>query len=196
MRRFSALFERVRRPVTVTASIVVVAAGFAPVESYVTAQPASRRVVATPAPVPVFTPYEMEIPKLGVKAPIVPVGTEADGTMGSPGSGVEVGWWAGRRPGEGNALFDAHVDWQGRPGPFARLGDLKPGDPVIVRGKEGTVTYRIDWLRTFDRNIDATDVLGNATGTQIATLITCFGPFDRSIGTRRERLVARAILST
>lgn len=195
MRRFSILFERVRRPVTVTASIVVVAAGFAPFETYVSAQPATRRVVATPIPVQVFTPVEMEIPKLGVRAPIVPVGTEADGKMASPRTGEDVGWWFGRKPGQGNALFDAHVDWSGRPGPFARLHELKPGDEVIVRGARGTMTYRISWLRKMDRNIDATEVLGNSGGGQEATLITCFGPFDRSIGTRRDRLVARAVLS-
>jgi LPXTG-site transpeptidase (sortase) family protein len=197
MRRFSVFFERARRPVTVTASVAVVLAGFAPVEAYVTAQPVSWRVVASPAPVrvPVFTPAEMEIPKLGVRAPVVGVGTEPDGKMGSPTTGDDVGWWRGRRVGEGNALFAAHVDWGGRPGPFARLGELEAGDEVIVRGEEGTVTYRISWLKTMDRNIDATELLGNGHG-QVATLITCFGPFDRSIGTRRERLVARAVLHT
>lgn len=196
MRRFSTLFERVRRPVTVTASIAVVAVGFVPVETYASADLVARRVVATPVPVRIFTPLEMEIPKLGVRSPIVPVGTEADGKMASPGTGVDVGWWFGRKPGEGNALFDAHVDWDGRPGPFARLHELGPGDEVIVRGEDATVTYRITWLKKMDRNIDATEVLGNSGGEQEATLITCFGPFDRSIGTRRVRLVARAVLST
>ena len=193
--RLGSFFSRVRRHVTVLASVGVVAAGYLPAEALDIAQPAARRVVVTPAPIVVLTPAELEIPRLGVRAPIVPVGTEADGTMASPGSGVDVGWWSGRKPGEGNALFDAHVDWGGKPGPFARLSELKPGDEVIVRGADGDVTYRISWLRKFDRNIDATEILGNASGEQVATLITCFGPFDRSIGTRRERLVARAVLS-
>lgn len=195
MRRISTLFERVRVPFTVSLSVAVVTIGFMPVEAASTAQLATQRVVATPIPIPVFTPAQMEIPKLGVKAPVVAVGTEADGKMASPTTGIDVGWWSGRKPGQGNALFDAHVDWSGRPGPFARLGELKPGDEVIVRGKGGQMTYRIAWLRKMDRNIDATELLGNRGGAQVATLITCFGPFDRSIGTRRDRLVARAVLS-
>ncbi len=193
--RFSALFERVRVPFTVSLSVAVVTIGFMPVEAASTAQLATQRVVASPIPIPVFTPAEMEIPRIGVKAPIVPVGTEADGKMASPTTGVDVGWWSGRKPGQGNALVDAHVDWSGKPGPFAELGALKPGDEVIVRGKNGKMTYRVVWIRKMDRNIDATEVLGNASGRQIATLITCYGPFDRSIGTRRERLVLRATLS-
>lgn len=180
---------------TVLASVGVVAAGFVPAEALDIAQPAVRRVVRTPPPIVVLTPSEMEIPRLGVRSPIVPVGTESDGTMASPGTGVDVGWWSGRRPGQGNALFDAHVDWAGKPGPFARLSELEPNDTIIVRGDGREVTYRVVWARTLDRNIDATEVLGNASGEQIATLITCFGPFDRTIGTRRERLVVRAVLS-
>ncbi|HYZ93652.1 MAG TPA: class F sortase [Actinomycetota bacterium] len=193
--RFSTLFEHVRVPFTVSLSLAVGAVGFMPVEATTADQVQAQRVIATPVPVPIFVPAEMEIPRIGVRAPVVPVGTEADGKMAAPVTGDDVGWWSGRRPGEGNALFDAHVDWSGRPGPFARLGELEPGDEVIVRGRGGQMTYRITWLRKMDRNIDATELLGNRNGAQVATLITCFGPFDRSIGTRRDRLVARAELS-
>jgi LPXTG-site transpeptidase (sortase) family protein len=195
-RRFSTLFERVRRPVTVTASVAVIAAGFMPVEAYVTAQPTTHRVVATPVPVGKFTPAEMEIPKIGVKAPVVPVGTEADGKMASPSGAVDVGWWNGRKPGDGNALFAAHVNWNGALGTFFRLKELKEGDEVVVRGEGKTLTYRVLWVKNYDGGIDATDLLGNASGEQIATLITCGGQFDRSIGHHLERVVARAVLST
>ncbi len=195
--RLRSVLPRLRQPVTVTASIAVVVAGFLPAEaSSPTQELTTRRVVATPIPVVVLTPGEMEIPKIGVRAPIVPVGTEADGTMASPKGAVNVGWWAGRKPGEGNALFAAHVNWNGALGSFYRLKDLKPGDEIIVRGDNKTVVYRIEWVRNMNPEMDATELLGNSAGKQVATLITCGGRFDPSIGHHLERVVARAVLST
>lgn len=193
--RLSSLGLRMRRPVTLTASLAVVAAGFLPVDAYVTTQLASTRVVATPVPAAVFVPTQMEIPAIGVRAPIVPVGTLADGTMQSPTGAVDIGWWKGRRPGEGNALFAAHVNWNGVQGTFSRLKNLKDGDEILIHGQGRTVRYRVQWVRNFDPNMDATDLLGNSSGTQVATLITCGGVFDRSIGHHTERVVARAVLS-
>lgn len=193
--RFSALFERVRVPFTVSLSIAVVTIGFMPVEAASTARLATQRVVATPVPIPVLTPLEMEIPSIGVKAPVVPVGTEADGKMQSPTGAVDIGWWQGRKPGTGNALFAAHVNWNGALGSFYRLKELKEGDEIIVRGHGRTMTYRVAWVRNFGGGIDATDLLGNKSGEQVATLITCGGQFDRSIGHHLERVVARAVLS-
>lgn len=180
---------------TVTVSVAVVAVGFLPLEPPSSHVPTSRRVVATPAPLAKFTPAEMEIPAIGVSAPIVSVGTEADGTMASPTGAVDIGWWYGRRPGEGNALFAAHVNWSGRLGTFYRLKDLEPGDEIVVRGEGRSLTYRVEWVRNFEPDMDATELLGNSSGDQIATLITCGGEFDRSIGHHTERVVARAVLS-
>ena len=50
-------------------------------------------------------------------------------------------------------------------------------------------------MKNYDRNIDATDLLGNENG-QVATLITCGGTFDTIARTHRERVVARAELVT
>jgi LPXTG-site transpeptidase (sortase) family protein len=157
-----------------------------------------HRVVAEPIEIPVFTPVELEIPKLKVKAPVVPVGTEPDGKMGSPRTAKDVGWWQGRKPGKGNVLLAAHHDWNGAVGTFYRLGELKPGDIVIVEGnkKPKELRYRIVWVKNYDRNIDATDLLGNKGKKQIATLITCGGTFDTIARTHRERVVARAELVT
>jgi len=180
---------------TVTVSFAAAVVGFLPIDGFAIAQPQSYRVIATPVPAPVLVPVGMEIPKIGMQAPVVPVGTMSDGTMASPQGAVDVGWWQGRKPGEGNALFAAHVNWNGRQGSFSRLKELKPGDEIVVRGKDGAVKYRVVWVRNFDPNMDATELLGNESGGQIATLITCGGQFDRSIGHHTERVVARAVLS-
>ena len=192
--RASSIAAGLRRPLTVIASVAVIGAVSYPLEAQGPPDVVAHRIVATPTPVAVFTPTELEIPKISLRAPVVPVGTEADGTMGSPTNGVDIGWWNGRKPGEGNALFDAHRNWNGRLGSFGRLKELRPGDEVIVRGENHAARYRVIWLKPYDRNFDATELLGNTGGKQMATLITCEGVFDRSIGTSLERLVARAEL--
>jgi LPXTG-site transpeptidase (sortase) family protein len=98
----------------------------------------------------------------------------------------------------GNLLLDGHHDWNGRTGSFYRLPELKKGDEVVVvgDGKSKKLVYRVIWVKNYDRNIDATDLLGNKSGRQVATLITCGGTFDTIARTHRERVVARAELVT
>jgi LPXTG-site transpeptidase (sortase) family protein len=194
--RWTNLLARLRRPLTVLASVAVTTGVMLPTGAPASSPPTIQRVVATPVPIPVFAPAKLEIPSIGLEAPIVPVGVEPDGTMAAPKSAGDVGWWAGRKPGEGNVLLDGHHDWNGRLGSFYRLPELKEGDKIIVHGsdKKKVLTYKLVWIKNYDRNIDATDLLGNKSGKQIATLITCAGAFDVAAGTRRERAVARAEL--
>lgn len=199
MRWTTNVFARMRRPLTMTASLAVIAGAFLPLDGQVNAQaPRIQRIVATPVPLPVFQPARLEIPKIGVDAPVVSVGTEADGKMAAPSTAHDVGWWHGRKAGEGNVLLDGHHDWNGRVGSFYRLPELKEGDEVIVRGEGGdeVLTYRVVWVKNYDRSIDATELLGNESNEQMATLITCGGTFDTIARTHRERVVARAELVT
>src|SRR5436305_1690258 len=64
-------------------------------------------------PIASFTPARVELPSLGVQAPVVQVLTAHDGTMGSPSNATDIGWYPGVKPGSGNALFDSHHDWNG-----------------------------------------------------------------------------------
>jgi len=119
-------------------------------------------------PIPIFVPARILIPALAVSAPIVPVGTEADGSMGTPKDGYDVAWWQGVRVGAGNALFAGHHDWNGDAGSFYSLGDLKPGDQIIVEGDGAAVRFRVSWVKLLHGGIDATDILGPATGPHLA----------------------------
>jgi LPXTG-site transpeptidase (sortase) family protein len=195
--RLSAAAARMRRPTVICASIGVVAASLLTSGAAPVPQPRAQRIVATPVPMPVFTPIKLEIPKIGVVAPVVPVWTEVDtGAMASPGTADDVGWWAGRKAGLGNLLLDGHHDWNGKVGVFYKLAELKPGDEIVVKGasKGKVLTYRVVWIKNYGRDIDATDLLGNKTKKQMATLITCGGTFDTIARTHRERVVARAEL--
>src|SRR5687767_8786482 len=113
-----ALFAALRRPFARRFGISFVSAAAAAASFLPVSAPATEpRIVvaapipiATPAPTPAPTPMpsvrpeRIEIPALGIDAPIVPVGTESDGAMGTPKSAHEVAWWNGLLVGEGNAL--------------------------------------------------------------------------------------------
>jgi sortase (surface protein transpeptidase) len=136
----------------------------------------------------------MDIPRLGLSAPVVVVGTEADGAMGSPTNAVDIGWWQGRRVGEGNALFAAHHDWKGRLGSFYNLADLEKGDEIVVRGEGRSLVFLVAGKAQVDGDADPLGILTDTT-EPIVTLITCGGPFDRSIGHHLERVVVQAVLA-
>ena len=95
----------------------------------------------TPAP-PVGAPLRLQIPAIGVDAPIVPVGLRSDGAMEVPPA-AEVGWYRlGPRPGEpGSAVLAGHIDFDGRPGAFFELLSIPPGAEIIVTGDLSSRRY-------------------------------------------------------
>ena len=197
MTRLRLFLARARRLLTFSASVAVIAATVVVGRAPAAAPPVVRAaVVATPSPTPVpqFVPAQVIIPRLRVLSPTVPVGTEADGSMGTPKSAHEVAWWRGTRAGAGNLLLAGHSDWNGSPGSFAALGTMKPGDTVVVRGEGQALTFRVVWVRLLDGNIDATQLLG-PQGAPVVTLITCGGVFDTSIRHHLSRYVVRGVLA-
>jgi len=70
-------------------------------------------------------------------------------------------------------------------GPFAGLGQLQPGDPIIVYAGDQPYTYIVDYRQLVDR----TDVhVAFPTDTPRITLITCSNWSDE-LGTYQERLI-------
>ena len=78
-------------------------------------------------------PVSIAIAAVGVDARVVPVGLRADGTMEVPAVDL-AGWYEpGPRPGEaGPAVIVGHVDSRRGPAVFYRLGELRPGDRIVV----------------------------------------------------------------
>jgi sortase (surface protein transpeptidase) len=159
-------------------------------------KPAARIALTqpTPEPVPVFAPDRIVIPALHVDAPIVGVGTESDGSMGTPKTATDVAWWQGMPVGKGNALFAGHHDWNGDSGSFYSLGDLKPRAQVIVRGQGQSLTFIVTWVQLMKGNVDASGILGSQGGAPVVTLVTCGGVFDTSIRHHLDRYVVRGVL--
>ncbi len=199
---------RLRTPVILVASVAVLGASVGFGGTPKPARQATDRVVPTPAPkrISPFTPVSVSIPDIDIEAPTVPVGTLANGAMGTPKNAVDIAWWQGRKAGQGNVLLAAHHDWKGATGSFYRLGELDIGDKIVVTGDkpDKTLTFIVVWKENLARDIDATELLGpqgdtdeyGKDGKPVATLITCGGEFDTSLRTHRERVVVRAELES
>ena len=105
----------------------------------------------TPTATPIPTPppsnapvARMIIEKLGIDAPVVTMGVDANGVPEVPYNPSDVVWYNfSSKPGWGsNAVFAGHVDWtvNGQPvtGVFYFIRDLAVGDIIEVKLEDGT----------------------------------------------------------
>jgi sortase (surface protein transpeptidase) len=151
---------------------------------------------------PVEVPLEIQIPSLGVNAPVLGVGLTSDNVMDAPkgplGDAIwHTAYWfrGGGVPGEiGTATIAAHVDDPlGNPEIFANIQYLRAGDLIVIHIKHTTVDIRFivdeTKLYSLEESSDPTvlaRIYGSGpaagTGPQPATdglshltLITCAG---------------------
>jgi LPXTG-site transpeptidase (sortase) family protein len=164
---------------------VLPATGFAPnVVTQLPPQPAAKAYKATDVWV--------EIPRLGVKLPIVGVPL-TDGDWDVSWLWQEAGWLAGTAfPGwQGNSVLTSHVTLpNGGAGPFAELGKLKWGDTIIVHAYGTEYVYEVRQNRTVSP-YNAT-VLQHEEDAWL-TLLTC-KTYNEDTGTYSSRIAVRAVL--
>ncbi|MBI5958892.1 MAG: sortase, partial [Chloroflexi bacterium] len=153
----------------------------------------------TPTPYIIPTPggvrYLM-IPKLAAQfsAPIPIVEMPLiDQQWDVSGLGYYVGWLEGTTwmdPAWGNTVLAAHVQLgTNNPGPFWGLGELLPGDEIIVT--EGDVERKFVVMSS--QKVDPGDWTVTApTSGPTLTLITCT-EWDNSYGVFSQRMVIRAV---
>jgi len=159
---------------------------------------ATRTFTPTPTPTRVALPQRMIIPAIKVDAPIVEVGLESNGTMGSPRDPLAVGWYnRGPRPGEkGNALLSGHVDnrYIGA-AVFYFLRELTPGDDIYVETAEGKrLHFVVTSSEVYPKDTEQVAAIFAPTADPTITAITCEGIFDRATGDYSHRRVVRARL--
>ncbi|MFF8604449.1 class F sortase [Streptomyces sp. NPDC015346] len=147
-------------------------------------------------------PRRVEIPSLGVTAPVVGRGLDRTGAVDPPPYEMphSVGWFrTGTRPGaEGAALFVGHVDTETRPAVFYGLSSVRPGATVRVTRADGSVAeFTVDDVQVFPRErFDARKVYGQRVPDRAELrLITCGGAFDRTTGTYTANVVVSAYLT-
>lgn len=146
------------------------------------------------APARLALPARLQAPTLGLSARIGPVGLADSGDMEVPGSAAEVGWYElGPRPGErGNAVLVGHNVWNGQPGAFAQLGQLRAGDRITVATSMGAhYVYVVERVQTYRTDAAPIGEIFAASADPVLTLITCAGRPDAR-GEYPDRLVVRA----
>jgi sortase (surface protein transpeptidase) len=141
-------------------------------------------------------PDRVEIPALGVGAPIVPTGVTKAGNAQIPRDGDVVGWYEfGSAPGavRGNAVLIGHRDTDAEgPGALFDLDLLTPGATISVSAGRQTIDYRVIALRSVEKaGLPAS--LFRRTGPPRLVVITCGGAFLPESGGYQENLYAVAV---
>ena len=196
------------------AGLVAAAAGAAGlVVAHATSAP-SARLAARPSPVavpsgraivPVWLPAAQQAPKpawltipaIGVKAPIVNLGLNRNGTLQVPSSTTVVGWYTSSpRPGAtGSAIIAGHVDSRSGPGVFFWLRTVRPGELIYIRRTDGTLAvFTVTSVQMYAKaQFPTATVYGPVPDAELR-LITCGGTFDYATGHYLSNTIVYATL--
>lgn len=143
-------------------------------------------------------PRLITIDKIGLKARVLQMGVNPDGSMQAPINIYDAGWYTGSaKPGTvGAAVIDAHASGPTRQGLFAYLNTLTQGDMIQIEMGDGAVySYRVAYKETVP--IDSVDMRkvmeaygGAAEGLN---LITCDGSWIKDRKTYSDRTIVYAV---
>ncbi|GAA3498303.1 class F sortase [Streptomyces prasinosporus] len=162
------------------------------------------RVALPPAhrPLDAVPPRRLDIPDLGVRAPVVARGLDERGAPDPPPFDRPdvVGWYAhGAAPGAaGTALMVGHVDTGTRPAVFHEVGTLRPGRTIrVVRADAGVAEFTVEDVQVVDRDdFDARQAYGpRRAGRAELRLVTCGGDFDRASNSYTANVIVSAYLT-
>ncbi|WGP10324.1 class F sortase [Streptomyces sp. SH5] len=147
-------------------------------------------------------PERVEVPSVGIDAPVVARGLDGDGAIDPPPYGMPrtAGWYGdGTRPGaKGTALFVGHVDTDTKPAVFYGLSAVEPGARIEVTRTDGSVTeFTVDDVQLVTRTrFDAQKVYGpREDGRAELRLITCGGTYDHKTRSYTANVVVSAYLT-
>lgn len=147
-------------------------------------------------------PRRVDIPSIGITAPVAARGLDAAGAVDPPPFSTPgtVGWYgAGTQPGAaGTSIFVGHVDTATKPAVFYGLSAAKAGEKVRVARADGSVAeFTIDDVEVVSRkHFDAAKVYGPSRQKRAELrLITCGGTFDRKADTYTANVVVSAYLT-
>ena len=156
--------------------------------------PSERPRRPPPRPQRVAAPTVIEVPSIEVRARIVPVGLNVDGSMEVPDFGL-AGWYElGPRPGQpGPAVVAAHVDSKAGPDVFYRLHELRTGAVIRIRRADGSAqTWTVTSSEQTPKDELPVDRIWNDTRQQVLRLVTCGGTFDYATGSYEDNIIVYA----
>ncbi|MFI6506615.1 class F sortase [Streptosporangium sp. NPDC050855] len=140
-------------------------------------------------------PSRIDIPSLGIKAPLMKLGVDDGRVELPPYEKPNVAGWVKDSvvPGDkGPAVILGHVDTRTSPAVFYRLKDMRQGQVIKVVRSDGKVAqYRVDTIEQISKNRFPADKVYLEDGLR---LITCGGTFDRDENEYRDNLIVYATL--
>ncbi|MFD3739478.1 sortase [Streptomyces sp. CB00316] len=153
-------------------------------------------------PVEGAAPRSVEVPSVGIDAPVVRRGLDKDGAIDPPPYDLPqtAGWYGkGTEPGaEGAALLVGHVDTETKPAVFYGLSAVRPGEKVKVTREDGSVAeFTVDDVQVVTRErFDAEKAYGpRVDGRAELRLITCGGTYDQKSRSYTANVVVSAYLT-
>jgi sortase (surface protein transpeptidase) len=144
-------------------------------------------------------PVYLTIPAIGVKASIINLGLNRNGTLQVPGTTTVAGWYTGSpRPGAtGAAVIAGHVDSYTGPGIFYWLRKLRPGERIYVRRADGTLAvFTVTKVQLVAKDDFPTAAVYGPVPDAELRLITCGGTFDYATRHYLSNVVVYARLSS
>jgi sortase (surface protein transpeptidase) len=142
----------------------------------------------------------MDIPSIGVHSELQSLGLTDDGALEVPAGALydQAAWYRhSPTPGSlGPAIVLGHVDSAANgPSVFFRLGELRPGDLVIVDREDGsTATFAVDEVHSYAKDDFPTKVVYGDIDHAGLRILTCGGAFDDSTGHYLDNVVVFASL--
>ncbi|MHB8515955.1 MAG: class F sortase, partial [Dehalococcoidia bacterium] len=150
-----------------------------------------------------FEGTRLIIPKIKVDAPFTVKTVPASGQMPNPNSWDDVVWYdfsswpgLGGTPGKGgNVVVAGHVDYiRHGPAVFWDLRELKPGDKIEIKMKDGsTITYEVVFNKFLPADATNFQQVVAASADESMTLITCTGDFNNGHYNQRQIVWARRL---
>ncbi|MFE3607895.1 class F sortase [Streptomyces goshikiensis] len=160
------------------------------------------RLPAAHTPLGAAPPARVDMPSIGIQAPVVSRGLDKDGAIDPPpyDRPGTVGWWGGgAQPGTaGTALLVGHVDTASKPAVFYGLSSAKPGDSVRVVRADGTVAeFTVEDVQVYEREgFDPHKAYGpRVPGRAELRLVTCGGTYDKAARQYSANVVVSAYLT-
>ena len=165
-----------------------------------TTSPLGPDPVSVAAALAPSTPTQIEIPAIGVRAPIMQVGRSSDGTVQVPPLDNHnlAAWYDGSVvPGQdGSSVILGHVDTYQGPSVFYDIKNLRRGDAIdVVRADGGTAVFTVIGVEAVQKSDFPTDSVYDNVGYPALRLITCGGQFDPARGSYLDNIVVYAYLS-
>ncbi|GAA2402860.1 hypothetical protein GCM10010191_08020 [Actinomadura vinacea] len=149
---------------------------------------------------PSSAPTRVEIPDIGVDAPVMRVGLNKDGTVGVPPfhKAGHTGWYErGPAPGSrGPSVMLGHYDDMHGPAVFHRLHRLRPGARIRVTRRDRSVAvFRVDAMERVPKwEFPRARVYGKVRYAGLR-LITCGGTYDKTDRSYNDNVIVYAHLT-